>query len=1409
MILTNSRYRILAQIGTGGMSEVFKAEDLKLQRTVALKVLRDPSPNGHSSTQQILREARAVAALNHPGIATLYEVDESEDDPFLIMEYVEGETLTEHLRRGPLPIDRAIDMALQIAEALGWSHSRGVLHGDLKSSNIMLTSTGAVKILDFGLARLKKASSDQSSAPQAGETAGTLAYLAPERGQGSPPSERTDIFSLGVLFYEMLTGRRPFDGVVPSQTIQKILNEQPPQLSSFRDDIPLQLEAILRKTVAKNPVERYPDTSEFLVDLQRLRRDLSIGTPIHLVANDLADPSLPGKPPLPMDRRPSGQRWISSMMRHRLAWTGGFITAVVLLAVGGFLVRERVLGWTGFILILLATITGFLVYTTRSKQKPNRSASDPHGVAFRGLLPFQEADRDRFYGRDLDTSLLLKKVASPATAGSPDFRFGVLYGESGCGKTSLLRAGLLPRLREMGFLALYCRSYKDLSAAIVAECQKQTLIEFRAGQSLQEYLASVSRELNATIFIVCDQFEEFFVSSRSSSEREPFLSFVSDCLHQNSLPIHFLLSLRSDFLHLINSEFGDRVEEPLLSSRLYRLRQFDEAHAVDIIERSARQARLPFDPSLSRQVARDLAVGGTVLPSELQIVGEQLQSKRIFSLQEYRRLGGRTSLVHQYLEDAIQSSGHSEIAGLLLRSLISDENTRLTLPLAEIVHRTQRSSSTVKWVLEHFVQSRLVRCLQDDEPWRYELMHEYLIEKINQLTGRVMHATQRANRLLRQYLSQAALEPRTCVPMTKLWFISRHSDLRRTEQEQALWQRSLRWGLAKSSLAVILLGAGTLLLAATLATNEEWEARKLSDGHKGAVRQVAFSPDANRLVSVGDDSKILVWDFARRTAIGSLVSDGKAVNTVAFSPDGRQFATAGTGKNVFIWDAVGMAKQAVLNGHSAAVYSLAYSPDGSLLASVGDDHRTVLWNADRFTKIYEWPFGGAYGNILFVTNNLLLNSHGLGWDIRTGSQVVNFRLKTEGAVNFEALSPDGKQMVRVGGGGTVVFWDLRSEKSLSTTHPHQDHAWTAAYSPDGRWVATGADDIILWEAGARKKLLRLEQASTVRGLVFSPDSRWLVSSHDDGSILVWDAVEHDKVANLKEHSGSVNAVAISPSGKRLASGSDDQSVIVWDTTTGAKHAVLVGHDTRVTAVAFSPDESWLGSCDLAGRCLLWDLQTNQPLRRLRNLNATNCLAISPDGRWAVGDHRVFETTTGREVIDFESKAYSPLFYGASFSPDGQWLAGASPDTGEVLIYKTSDWTQVDVVRTRQTNELPRVVSFSPDSKALVTGDNQGAVWLWRLEPLRREALLGHHVGQVKAVAFSPDGRQVLSAGDDHTISLWDVRRRRLVTRIGSHTSPVNAVAFSRDGKRFVSGEGDNSVRIYTRHRVLWGRRLDQ
>jgi WD40 repeat protein len=195
------------------------------------------------------------------------------------------------------------------------------------------------------------------------------------------------------------------------------------------------------------------------------------------------------------------------------------------------------------------------------------------------------------------------------------------------------------------------------------------------------------------------------------------------------------------------------------------------------------------------------------------------------------------------------------------------------------------------------------------------------------------------------------------------------------------------------------------------------------------------------------------------------------------------------------------------------------------------------------------------------------------WDLSTGQIVRDAHPDWQG--NWAAVSPDGARWVSIDAEGQVKFVDLTRQKSLGIRRVHQDHGRSVAFSPDGKWLATAAEHVVLWDAARLAKIVPLEYESIVWSVAFSPDGRWLVSTHGDGAILVWDVAERQRVANLREHSGGVRGVAFSPDGRRLASASEDKSVIVWDAEGGRKTAALAGHRTRVTAVAFSPDGRWL------------------------------------------------------------------------------------------------------------------------------------------------------------------------------------------------------------------------------------------
>jgi len=1412
MYRTVSNYRLIEPLGAGGAGQVWKAHDLRLNRTVAIKFI-SPYTQDEQAMDRLQNEARVAAALTHPNVATVYELVEDENSFRIVMECVEGETLKSKIERGPLGIKESLEIAIQVADALKASHARQLLHCDIKPSNIMITPDGLVKVLDFGLAQTASIGvQDRNDSPsitrltnewigrdtQSLRTTvrGTPGYLSPEQIAGEPLDGRTDIFSLGAALYEMLTGRLPFTGQEPVHMLNSILRDEPPQLSAFRDDVPLDVEDLVRRALAKDRKERHATVETFLDALRALKSGLEHeATSERSIAESIERSTITSTDGTGF--RPYNQQWLL---------VAGLLSA----SIAGLqivIARPNGIEWAIPAVLLTIAILCVVARMTGKATHVDSLNTMPGGAAFRGLLPFQEADRKRFFGRDTDTAAVFEMIQHG------DFRFGVLFGESGCGKTSLLRAGLLPKLWEQGYVPLYCRAYNDPLTAAMDECRKRSHTNVKEGERPVETLRRVAQELGSTLVIVCDQFEEFFVSHKTAQKRERFLSFLTACHDDARLPVKILISIRSDFLYLISSEFEGRIPNPLMSSRLYHLRNFGEEQAAEIIDRSVKQANLAFESELGRQVARDLAAEGAVLPSELQIVGERLQSKRIFTVRDYKRVGGKEPLVESFLDDIIQSSGDREGSGLLLRALISDENTRLTLTLQEIALRTQRSIQAIEKILNLLVAARLVREIQDETPWRYELIHEYLIEKINQITGRVLDATQRANRLFRQYLSNYAVDKRTRVPITRVWFIRRYSDIERGERERELLSKSLRRGSLNLAALMAILVASATAFAAWLSVSEQWEGLELNDGHTAAVRQAVFSPDGRQLVSCGEDSKVIVWDFVRRERLATFTDHTGWVNAVAFSPDGKWFASASADRTVIVWDAARLEKVVTLTGHQAGVNAVTFSPDSRWLASgSGDsDLRTIVWSVGRWEKFRELPLGIGWSDLLFSKDSRLLGSAGAFWDVTTGQKLSDTVISPEWPAMWSALSPDATRMANIDGLGIVYFWDMTGRKLISSQKVHRDHGRAITFSPDGRLAASGAEDIILWDAATQTKLVRLEHTSIVWRLAFSPDGRWLVSTHGDGSILLWDVAERERVADFNEHSGAVRAVAFSPDGKRIASGGDDRSIIIWDAIHGRKEAVLLGHQTRVLSVAFSPDGGSVASSDQDGNLILWDSALRKPrwatqyLVDGKHIIPTYCVTISPDGRSVADTVGVYDGANGRLTLDFTKEYTGGQIYGADFSDDGRRLANVTP-YGHIYLWNAENWQLIDMLKSSGLQLVS--VNFSPDAKLLATGDDGGKVRLWELSPLRQVAILGQHEARIKSVVFSPDGKEVASAGDDQSIALWDVARRRLVSHVGTHTSPVLSVAFSPDGKRLASGEYDKSVRIYTRHHVLWGFRLD-
>jgi serine/threonine protein kinase/Tol biopolymer transport system component len=426
-----AHYKILRKLGGGGMGVVYEAEDAKLGRRVALKFLPEETNRDAQALERFLREARSASALNHPGICTIYSIEENEGVTFIAMELLEGQSLDKSLESGEVPIPRTVEIGIQLADALDAAHKKGIVHRDIKPGNIFITERGTVKILDFGLAKLIIDREDSMQGetmtdprPQLltspGTAVGTIAYMSPEQARGMELDGRTDLFSLGAVLYQMVTGRHPFPGSTSAVVFDNILHNAPVAPVTLRPGTPAELERILNKALEKDADLRYQVAAEMRADLKRLQRELDPGRPssgssqVVTAAQEARMPSASGRVPAisPSNAsQPAAKAGSSALMRavsENKLGSGMFLAVSALVLI--------VAGFGGYTLVQRTRHTPFekvSIENLTNNGKVSRAALSPDGKYL--LHVMQESGTQSLWLRHIPTGSNTQVVAPAAT----------------------------------------------------------------------------------------------------------------------------------------------------------------------------------------------------------------------------------------------------------------------------------------------------------------------------------------------------------------------------------------------------------------------------------------------------------------------------------------------------------------------------------------------------------------------------------------------------------------------------------------------------------------------------------------------------------------------------------------------------------------------------------------------------------------------------------------------------------------------------------------------------------------------------------------------------------------------------------------------------------------------------------
>lgn len=1120
-------YEILSELGSGGMGVVYHARQASLKRPVALKMIR-AERFAHDELTRFLAEAEAVAAVKDAHVVQVYEYGSCEGRPFLALEYLSGGTLADRLRAEKrLAPKAAAVLVAKLARAVHAVHDRDIVHRDLKPANVLFDEAGEPKVTDFGLA--KRGARPDLTGTQA--VMGTPAYMAPEqaRGQTRFAGPAADIYALGVILYECLTGDRPFESDDTLTLLRKVAEENPVSLRKKVAGIPVDLELICLKCLAKEPGERYATAADLAADLDRF----VAGEPVGVRAAGIVE---------------RAAKW--ARRKPTLA------TAYVL-----------------FLLTLTMTgLTGGAVWLWRQAEAARQDSIDAHDrLAFEKGLTEQALDAAESAHRELtlekrqtEQALDATESARRAATKARNELDAALRRERNAKQAVTAVNERLGQVLYSHSVFLAYAEWRNNEIAHMEQLLNGCSVKYRNWE--WDYLYGLTRGDLKT----CPGHTRPITSVAVSPDGTRLASASDDgtLIVWDGSTAKMLLVLRDPTRDARIVWDGSTAKKPPLL----------KSHTCDT-------TCLAFC-SDSRSVVSGGKDGKIIAwdahTGEHRLTFQRDARKPIPQKPSRGRSTGQTGPIHR--------DSASTFVFAWAASPVPVESAKASPPKSTAVPRTP-SGPVEKESRPRAGEVTSLACSASGDIlagayadgaiqiWNAQTGKRLLafeartapVSRIALNADGSRLAVAGANTLVQVWdtttgKSVASLAGHgdrvTCVvfgPDGRLLASGSEDETVRLWDVSAQRERFVLRGHggAVTSLAVsqdgkhlVSGGMDRVLRVWDLASGNEV---RMLRGHAEAVSDVAFLPDGKRLVSASRDRSLKLWELQARQEALLLRGHTAEANSIAISPDGRRLASASEDKTAILWDARTGAAERTLRGHDAAVNSVSFGPDSRSVATGSEDSTVRIWDA---------PSG---------VEKHVLKGHTC-------------------AIQGVAFSPVGTRLASASADGTVKLWNTSTGALERTLSGHGDTVYAVAFSPDGRRLASASRDklIIIWDAqsGERQRDLQ-EHTGSVSAVAFSPDGRRLASAALDYVVRIWDLDGGGERLGLMGHTAAVLGVAFSPDGQRLATASADRTVKLWDARTGDEVLSLRQQSKQINGVAFSADGHCLAAASSDRTVAVW------------------------------------------------------------------------------------------------------------------------------------------------------------------------------------------------------------------------------